>query len=67
MFKHTITIFWSDEDEGYIAIAPDLKGLTAFGYTYEDALHQILFIIPDWLEAAKEAGWDMEALLPKKV
>lgn len=40
-FKYLIEIFWSDEDEGHIAIVPDLPGCSAWGATEEEALREI--------------------------
>jgi predicted RNase H-like HicB family nuclease len=39
--KYLIEIFWSDEDEGYIATIPDLPGCSAWGNTPIEALQQI--------------------------
>lgn len=39
--KYTIHIFWSDEDEGFIAICDEFPGLSAFGETREDALTEV--------------------------
>ncbi|MGH6905774.1 MAG: hypothetical protein ACREIR_23895 [Geminicoccaceae bacterium] len=39
--KYLVEVFWSDEDEGYIALVPDLPGCSAFGATPEDAVHEI--------------------------
>jgi len=36
--KYLIEVFWSDEDGGYIAIAPDLPGGSAFGDTPTEAI-----------------------------
>lgn len=38
--KYTIQIFWSDEDEAYIAVCRDFPGLSAFGDTREEALEE---------------------------
>lgn len=38
MRKYTIGIFYSDEDEGYIAVVPELPGCSAFGDTEETGL-----------------------------
>ena len=38
--KYTIHIFWSDEDEGYIAVCDEFPGLSAFGQTRESAAHE---------------------------
>ena len=29
--KYLVEVFWSDDDEGYIAVVPDLPGCSAFG------------------------------------
>ena len=41
MHKHAITIRWSDEDQAFIAEAPDLPGCMAHGGTHEAALAEI--------------------------
>jgi len=38
--KYTIHIFWSDEDEGFIAVCDEFPGLSAFGDSRERALHE---------------------------
>ena len=42
MKDHHINIFYSEEDEGYIADIPDLKHCSAFGETAEAAVHEAL-------------------------
>lgn len=54
--KYPIEIFFSHEDEGYIAIAPDLPGCSAFGETEEDALAEIKNAISLWIETAEKEG-----------
>lgn len=56
MYKYAIEIFYSEEDEGYIAIAPELPECSAFGETEEDALKEIKTAIDLWLETAKNEG-----------
>jgi predicted RNase H-like HicB family nuclease len=51
-----INIFYSNEDEGYIADIPDLKYCSAFGETPEAALQELQIAKTAWLEAAKAAG-----------
>ncbi|MBC6433318.1 type II toxin-antitoxin system HicB family antitoxin [Nostoc sp. HG1] len=51
-----INIFYSEEDEDYIADIPDLKYCSAFGSTEEEALHQVLKAKEAWLDAAKKEG-----------
>ena len=38
--KYTIQIFWSVEDEGFIAVCQEFPGLSAFGETRENALKE---------------------------
>jgi predicted RNase H-like HicB family nuclease len=51
-----INIFYSAEDEGYIADIPDLDACSAFGRTPEEALAEVTKAREAWLEAAREAG-----------
>ncbi len=53
MKDYHINIFYSDEDEGYIADIPDLKFCSAFGDTPEEALREVLTAKKAWLEAAQ--------------
>lgn len=54
--RYLIEIFWSDEDEGFIAIAPDLPGCSAFGETAEEALREMEDAMSAWLEACRRMG-----------
>jgi ABC-type Fe3+ transport system substrate-binding protein/predicted RNase H-like HicB family nuclease len=51
-----INIFWSDEDNSYVADIPDLKYCSAFGRTPQEALAEVLMAKDAWLEVAREAG-----------
>jgi len=53
---YAIEIFYSEEDEGFIAIVPELVGCSAFGDTEERALMEVKIAIHLWIEAAKEMG-----------
>lgn len=53
---YPIEVFWSDEDEGYIALAPDLPGCSAWGEDAAAAVTEIRSAIEAWIEAAKSAG-----------
>jgi|APCry1669189070_1035195.scaffolds.fasta_scaffold51167_2 predicted RNase H-like HicB family nuclease len=50
------TVFWSDDDGGFIAIAPDLPGSSAFGETEAEAVRQLRDAIDAWIEAAESVG-----------
>ena len=56
MKDYHINIFYSDEDEGYIADIPDLKFCSAFGDTPEEALREVLIAKSAWLEAVRAEG-----------
>ncbi len=56
MKDYHINIFFSEEDEGYIADIPDLKFCSAFGETPEEALRQVQIAKKAWLEAAEAEG-----------
>ncbi len=59
MYKYAIEIFYSEEDEGYIAVVPELPECSAFGETEEEALKEIKIAIDLWLETAKEEGGEI--------
>jgi len=56
MKDNHINIFFSEEDEGYIADIPDLKFCSAFGDTPEEALREVQIAKAAWLEAARVEG-----------
>jgi predicted RNase H-like HicB family nuclease len=56
VYKYAIEIFYSDDDEGYIAVVPELAGCSAFGETEESALSEVKIAINLWLETAKNEG-----------
>lgn len=53
-----IEIFYSEEDEGYIAIVPELPECSAFGETEEEVVKEIKVAIDLWLETAKDMQKD---------
>lgn len=55
MRDYHINIFYSEEDEGYIADIPDLHACSAFGATPEEALHEVQIAREAWIKAAKAA------------
>ena len=65
MKDYHINIFYSDEDEGYIADIPDLECCSAFGHTPEEALTELEKAKEAWLAAARGSG--SPSLLPRIV
>ena len=54
--RYEIIIFWSKEDQAYIAEVPELLGCMADGETYQQALSSAEQIIQEWIETARELG-----------
>jgi predicted RNase H-like HicB family nuclease len=49
-------VFYSEEDEAYVADIPDLPLCSAFGDTPESAVHEVLIARDLWIEVAQEDG-----------
>lgn len=56
MNKYAIEIFYSKEDEGFIAVVPELAGCSAFGPSEEKALEEVKVAIELWIKAATSEG-----------
>ena len=54
--KYELIIYWSREDQAFIAEAPELAGCAAAGRTYQEALANIEVVIQEWIETAKSLG-----------
>ncbi|HRH99520.1 MAG TPA: type II toxin-antitoxin system HicB family antitoxin [Saprospiraceae bacterium] len=55
-FKYEIIIFWSTEDNAFIAEVPELAGCKSDGSTYNEALDNVQIVIQDWIETAVSLG-----------
>jgi predicted RNase H-like HicB family nuclease len=56
MTKYEIILYWSSEDDAFIAEAPELAGCAADGATRQEALANVEVTIAEWLETARELG-----------
>ena len=54
--KYEIIIYWSEEDDAYLAAVPELPGCMSDGRTYQEALGNAERVIGEWIETAKELG-----------
>jgi len=56
MSKYEVIIYWSKEDEAFLAEVPELPGCMADGQTYQEAVTNVEVIIQEWIETAQELG-----------
>ncbi|HTC42176.1 MAG TPA: type II toxin-antitoxin system HicB family antitoxin [Candidatus Acidoferrales bacterium] len=56
MLKYEVIIYWSDEDQAFIAEVPELPGCAADGKTYQAALANVEVVIRQGIDTAKELG-----------
>ena len=63
--KYTIQIFWSVEDEGFIAVCQEFPGLSAFGETREEALREAQIALDSMIETYQ--GKNLPLPEPQKV
>ncbi len=54
--KYEVILYWSAEDEAFIAEVPELPGCMADGATYQEALVNVEQIAQEWIETARELG-----------
>jgi predicted RNase H-like HicB family nuclease len=55
-FRYEIILYWSSEDDAFIAEVPELPGCAADGATYEEALKNAEVVIQEWIETARDLG-----------
>ncbi|MBW4434749.1 MAG: type II toxin-antitoxin system HicB family antitoxin [Pelatocladus maniniholoensis HA4357-MV3] len=56
MLRYEIIIYWSEEDQAFIAEVPELPGCAADGETYQEALQNVEIIMQEWIETAQQLG-----------
>jgi len=54
--KYEVIIYWSQEDQAFIAEVPELPGCAADGETYQEALQNVEVIMQEWIETAQQLG-----------
>lgn len=56
MLHYQIILYWSQEDQAFIAEVPELPGCAADGETYQEALQNVEIIMQEWIETAQSLG-----------
>ncbi len=59
MSKYEVIIYWSPDDNAYVAEVPELPGCMADGASYQEALATAELVIQEWIETAQELGRDI--------
>jgi len=54
--QYEIILYWSQEDQAFIAEVPELPGCAADGATYQEALANAEVVIREWIETARALG-----------
>lgn len=56
MHRYEIILYWSNEDEAFVAEAPELPGCMAHGDDQQEALTNIQDAVQFWIDTAEELG-----------
>jgi len=54
--RYEVIIYWSAEDDAFVAEVPELPGCAADGPTYEAAIANVKVVISEWIETAQQLG-----------
>jgi predicted RNase H-like HicB family nuclease len=54
MLRYEIILYWSEEDQAFIAEVPELPGCAADSETYQEAVQNVEVIMQEWIETAEE-------------
>jgi predicted RNase H-like HicB family nuclease len=55
-YRYEIIMYWSEEDQAFIAEVPELPGCAADGASYLETLANVELVIDEWIETARELG-----------
>jgi len=56
MYNYEMIVYWSTEDNAFIAEVPELAGCMADGRTYVEAVQNAEIAIGEWVETAQAVG-----------
>jgi predicted RNase H-like HicB family nuclease len=54
--RYEVIIYWSNEDQSFLAEVPELPGCVADGKSPEEALANVQVVAREWIETARELG-----------
>ena len=54
--RYEVIIYWSADDEAFIAEVPELPGCAADGPTPQAALASVVIVAREWIDTARELG-----------
>jgi len=54
--RYELIIYWSREDQAFLAEVPELPGCMADGASYEEVLANAQGVIAEWIETARSLG-----------
>jgi predicted RNase H-like HicB family nuclease len=54
--RYEIILYWSKQDEVFLAQVPELPGCAADGASYQEAVANVEVVIREWIETARELG-----------
>ena len=54
--RYEIILYYSQQDEAFIAEVPELPGCAADGESYKEALQNVEVVMQEWIETAQELG-----------
>jgi predicted RNase H-like HicB family nuclease len=52
--RYEVIIYWSPEDEAFVAEVPELPGCMADGRSYQEAVANVETVIDEWIQTANE-------------
>ena len=55
-YRYEVIIYWSEEDQAFLAEVPELPGCMADRATYADAVSNVEVVIGEWIETAHRLG-----------
>jgi predicted RNase H-like HicB family nuclease len=56
MHRYEIIIYWSKDDNAFLAEVPELPGCMADGQSYKEALANVESIVEEWIETSQSLG-----------